>query len=156
LFSGCAKKKDQELEEAQTEQALGRSRGGFSTKIHAAVDALGNPLRLFLTGGQAHDILKAQALIEGLGAEAVLGDKAFDADHFLEFLKKCGIEAVIPPKKNRADQRDYDVFRYKERHLVECFFNKIKHFRRIFSRFDKLAKKYLAFVHFVSTLIWLK
>ncbi len=140
----------------QTEQALGRSRGGFSTKIHAAVDALGNPIRLFLTGGQAHDILKAQALIEGLEAEAVLGDKAFNVNHFLEFLKKCEIEAVIPPKKSRTDQRDYDVFRYKERHLVECFFNKIKHFRRIFSRFDKFAEKYLAFVHFVSTLIWLR
>lgn len=155
--AGAPKKEpEQQLDEAQAEQALGRSKGGFSTKIHAAVDALGNPLRLRLTPGQAHDLPQAQSLLEGIEAQAVLADKAYDADDFLEFLRKKGILIVIPQKKNRLQKREYDGFRYRERHLVECFFNKIKHFRRVFSRFDKLANKYLAFLHFVSTLIWLR
>ena len=154
--AGAQKKEEQEISEAQTEQALGRSKGGFTTKIHAAVDALGNPIRLSLTPGQSHDILQARPLIEGLEAQAVLADKAYDADQFLNFLREKGILIVIPQKKNRIEKRDYDFFRYRERHLIECFFNKIKHFRRVFSRFDKIAKKYLAFLQFVSTLIWLR
>lgn len=150
------KNEKQEINEAQTEQALGRSKGGFTTKIHAAVDALGNPIRLRVTPGQAHDLPQGRPLIEGLEAEAVLADKAYDADDFLAFLRQQGILIVIPQRKNRTEKREYDAFRYRERHLVECFFNKIKHFRRVFSRFDKLAKKYLAFLRFVSTLIWLR
>ncbi len=138
------------------EQALGRSKGGFTTKIHAAVDALGNPIRLILTPGQAHDMPQGLSLLEGFNPKAVLADKAYDADELIDFLREKGIIIVIPPKKNRKEQRDYDSFRYRERHLVECFFNKIKQFRRVFSRFDKLAVKYLAFLQFVSVLIWLR
>ena len=153
---GLKKNENQKITGAQTEQALGRSKGGFTTKIHAAVDALGNPIRLILTPGQAHDMPQGLSLLEGFNPKAVLGDKAYDADELIDFLREKGIIIVIPPKKNRKEQRDYDSFRYRERHLVECFFNKIKQFRRVFSRFDKLAVKYLAFLQFVSVLIWLR
>lgn len=156
LSRGSQKNEEEKREEAQTEQALGLSKGGFSTKIHAAVDALGNPVRLILTPGQAHDLPQGRPLIEGFHPEAVLADKAYDADDFLEFLRQKGIIIVIPQKKNRTEKRNYDVFRYRERHLVECFFNKIKHFRRVFSRFEKLGNRYLAFLQFISTLIWLR
>jgi transposase len=99
---------------------------------------------------------QARFLLEGLNPEAVLADKAYDADELIDFLREKGITVVIPPKKNRKEQRNYDFFRYGERHLIECFFNKIKQFRRIFSRFDKLADKYMAFLQFASVLIWLR
>ncbi len=135
-------------------QALGRSRGGFSTKIHITVDALGNPLRLQLTPGQRHDI--AEALIVGYNSEHVIGDKGYDSDSFIDVIETNGATAVIPPRRNRGAQRTYDKHIYKERHLVECFINKIKWYRRIFSRFEKLAARYFGFLSFVSTLIWLR
>ena len=140
----------------QAEQALGRSRGGFSTKIHITVDGLGNPLRLRLTPGQQHDITQAEQLIENLDFERVLADRGYDAQDFIDFLVGRGIIPVIPSKKNARQPRQYDVWVYRERQLVECFINKIKHFRRIFSRFDKLARRYLGFLHFVSSLVWLR
>jgi len=117
---------------------------------------LGNPLRLVLTGGECHDSPQADVLIEGLPAQAVIADKGYDSDDFIESVTKTGAQAVIPPRKNRKDQREYDKHLYRERHLVECFINKIKHYRRVFSRFDKLAKNYLSFLSFVSALIWLR
>ena len=144
------------MKDAQTEQALGRSRGGFSCKIHATVDALGYPVRIILTGGQAHDIIPAAELIDGFDTGSVLADRGYDSDNFLHQLEQNGIIGIIPPRKNRKHKREYDPFVYRERHLVECFFNKIKHFRRIFSRFEKLAQRYKAFIAFVSVLIWLK
>lgn len=126
----CAQKKHG----GQGNQALGRSRGGFSTKIHIAVDALGNPLRLVLTSGECHDSTQAAVLIEGLEAQAVIAAKGYDADDFIESVTKTGAQAVIPPRRNRKEQRDYDKHLYRERHLVECFINKIKHYRRVFSR----------------------
>lgn len=135
---------------------MGRSRGGFSTKIHVNVDALGNPLRFRLTAGQCHDITQAQALIDGYEFDRLTADKAYDADQFRDLLLKLGVEVVIPSTSNRKEPRAYDQHWYKERHLVECFINKIKHYRRIFSRFDKLASRYLGFLSFVSTLIWLR
>jgi transposase len=140
----------------QAAQALGRSRGGFSTKIHIVVDALGNPLDLVLTGGQAHDVTQAPTLLCGRESDYVLGDKSYDADDLLELIEAQHAMAVIPPRINRKEQRWYDPDLYKERHAVECFVNKIKHFRHIFSRFDKLATRYLSFLHFVATLIWLR
>ncbi len=85
-----------------------------------------------------------------------MADKAYDAEAILLTVAQMGAEPVIPPKSNRKEQRDYDTALYKERHLVECFFNKLKHYRRCFSRFDKLARNYLSFLHFASTLIWLR
>ena len=137
-------------------QALGRSRGGFSTKIHITVDRLGNPLRACLTEGQRNDITQAEALTIGYSSEYVIGDKGYDGDDFIEVIEANGAVAVIPPRQNRVQQRDYDKHLYKERHLVECFINKIKWYRRIFSRFEKLASRYFGFVNFVSALIWLR
>jgi transposase len=135
-------------------EALGRSRGGFSTKIHAVTDALGNPLAFILTGGQASDIGQAERLIGDFPAQAVIGDKGYDSDAFVKAVAARGMEAVIPPRANRLTPRAYDRHLYKERHLVECFFNKIKHYRRIFGRFEKTAKNFMAFLHFVAFLIW--
>ena len=140
----------------QEAQALGRSRGGFSTKIHIAVDALGNPLRFILTAGQRHDSPQAAPLIEGFEPQALIADKGYDSDALVKALTAKSIEVVIPPKKNRLEQRQYDRHLYRERHLIECFIGKIKHYRRVFSRFEKLSKNYLGFLSFVSALVWLR
>jgi transposase len=140
----------------QEVQALGRSRGGFSTKIHVAVDGLGNPLRFILTPGQESDIKQGPALIEGFTFDHARGDKGYDSDAFVQAITHCGATAVIPPRSNRKEPRDYDRHRYRERHLIECFMGKIKHFRRIFSRFDKLDRSFLGFLGFVAALIWLR
>ena len=140
----------------QADQALGRSRGGFSTKIHINVDALGNPLRFKLTAGQRHDITQAEALIADYDFDYLIADKSYDADDFRHLIIEREAVPVIPPRANRKNLHDYDDHLYKERHLIECFINKIKHFRRIFSRYDKLASRYLGFLNFVGALIWLR
>lgn len=140
----------------QDQQALGRSRGGFSTKIHVNVDALGNPLRFRLTGGQRHDITQAEELIADFHSDYVIADTSYDAEDFLTSIAEQGATPVIPPRANRKVQREYDKHLYKERHLAECFINKIKHYRRVFSRYEKLSKRYLGFLCFVGALIWLR
>lgn len=135
---------------------MGRSRGGFSTKIHVSVDGLGNPLRFRLTAGQRHDITQAEALLPPTAFERLIADRSYDAADFLSLIVTRGAEAVIPPHPWRTDQRDYDRWLYRERHLVECFINKLKHFRHLFSRFDTLASRYLGFLNFVGALIWLR
>lgn len=147
-----AHKKSDEPED----QALGRSRGGFSTKIHVTVDALGNPLRVRLTAGQRHDSTQAQALLEGYACAYVIADRGYAAEALHDWIIQQGATPVIPPHQNSKHPRDYDRWLYRERHLVECFINKIKHFRRVFSRFDKLARRYLGFVQLASVLIWLR
>lgn len=99
---------------------------------------------------------QAYTLMQGLDPDYVLADKAFDAEGFLAFIAAIQAEAVIPPRNNRKQPREYDTELYKERHLIECFIGKLKYFRRVFSRFDKLARNYLAFVHFASALICLR
>ena len=140
----------------QSAQALGRSRGGFSTKVHVSVDALGNPMRFTLTPGQKHDITQAAALLTGYRSEYVIADKGYDAQDFIDHLAEEGMVAVIPARANRKTPRDYDRHLYRERHVVECFIGKIKHYRRVFSRFDKLASRYLGFLQFAAALIWLR
>lgn len=140
----------------QDKQALGRSAGGFTTKIHALVDALGNPLKFILTPGQRSDHTQATALIENVSDTMVLGDKGYSSNLLIEELRKRRCFAVIPSKNNSENPHEYDKYIYKERHLIECFFGKIKHFRRVFSRFDKLAQTFLSFVYFVGTLTWFK
>lgn len=139
-----------------TDQALGRSKGGFTTKIHVMVDALGNPLDFILTGGQAADVTQAYVFVEDVWANYALMDKAYDADKLIEQLENKGILPVIPPKSNRKVLREYDKHIYKERNLIECFIGKLKHFRRVFSRFDKWAKNYMHFIRFAAALIWLR
>ena len=144
------------LKKKHGEQALGRSRGGFSTKIHIAVDALGNALRFILSGGERHDVTQAESLVGDFVFETLIADKAYDKDEFVESVTAVGKQVVIPPRGNKRKQRGYDKHLYRERHLVECFINKIKHFRRVFSRFEKLSKNYLSFIHLVRSLIWLR
>ena len=139
-------------------EALGRSRGGFGTKIHAITDGLGNPLDFVLTGGQAHDATQGAALLALTpeGAEALIGDKGYDSDALVQAIAARGMTAVIPPRSHRTEPRKVDWFIYKERHLIECFFNKIKHYRRIFARYEKTARNYMGMLRWVSALIWLR
>ena len=138
---------------SQEDQALGRSKGGFTTKIHAMVDALGNPLRFILTGGERHEIMTAEALIEGINKSNILADKAYDCDAFRQKVEEQECEHTIPPRKNRKKPYKYDRHTYVERHLIECFFSKLKQFRRVFSRFDKMKITFQAFIDLASTLI---
>src|SRR4029434_2592933 len=133
------------------DQAIGRSKGGLTTKIHALVDALGNPVGFHLTGGQEHDLACADALPE-LEAETLIADKAFDADErVLEPLAEAGKTAVIPPRKTRKTPRAFDKDLYKARHLIENFFAKLKQFRAIATRYDKTARCFLAGIHLAAT-----
>jgi transposase len=140
----------------QKGEALGRSKGGFTTKIHAMVDALGNPIKFTLTPGQRHDIIQAKTLTETIKGIPLIADKAYDCDEFIMYLQKKECTPIIPPKRNRISKRTYDKYIYRERHLIECFFGKVKHFRRIFSRYDKLANSYLSFLYFAGALIWFR
>ena len=137
------------------EQAIGRSRGGLTTKIHALVDALGNPVDLMLTPGQAHDLTCAEPLLAEADPEALIGDKAYDADPLLDTLAQRDIAPVIPPKANRKAPRACDFALYCERNLIERFFNKLKHFRAIATRYDKLARNFLAGAQLASAIILL-
>ena len=128
----------------------------MSTKIHAVVDGLGNLARFRLTGGEQHDITEAVNLIEGMqNVSAVAADKAFDANSLLEVIAAMKAAAVIPPKANRVEPRDYDKHVYKSRNLVERFFARLKQFRRIATRYDKLDRRFEAFISIAAALIWL-
>jgi transposase len=142
--------------DSQDQEALGRSKGGFTTKIHAVVDALGQALRFTLTPGQRNDITQAPQLLAGFVNTIVIADKGYDANALIEQLETQNCQAVIPPRSNRKTPREYDEHLYKERHLIECFFNKIKHFRRVFSRFDKRASSFMGFLAYASFVLWLR
>jgi transposase len=128
----------------------------LSTKIHAMVDALGNPTAFFLTAGQAHDLEGADALLPHMQAETLLADKAFDADQrVIDPLRAAGKQFVIPPKSNRKVQRTFDRELYKARHLMENFFCKLKQYRAIATRYDKTTRNFLAAIHLAAAIIWL-
>lgn len=138
------------------DQDLGRSRGGFGTKIHLAVDSLGNPVSIHLSPGQDGDCPHAKALLGDHQPDAVLGDKAYDSDPLVEEIEGRGAEAVIPPKKNRIAPRVYDKVLYKERNKVERCVNLLKQFRRVATRYEKTSRNFLGMVLFVATTIWLR
>lgn len=127
----------------------------MTTKIHVIVDALGNPVTLSLTPGQASDLGQAQPLLQDVDPQAFLADKAYDADALIQALEARQITPVIPPKANRIVQRQCDFALYRERNLVERFFNKLKHFRAIATRYDKLARNFLAAVQLAAAIILL-
>ena len=137
-------------------EALGRSKGGFSCKVHALTDALGLPVKFILTAGQAADITQAIPLVEGVSALSLLADKGYDADEFIAWLISNGIEVVIPPKANRKEQRYCNWWLYKERHGVECMFGKLKHYRRIATRFEKKAVNYMGMLALAALMLWLR
>ena len=120
------------------------------------VDALGNPLALSLTGGQTHDITQAETLAAQVEPGALLGDKGYDSDSLIASLEARSIKVVIPPKSNRKVQRACDFALYAERNLVERFFNFIKQYRGIATRYEKTARNFLAGLHLVCALAWLK
>jgi transposase len=119
------------------------------------VEGLGQLARWTLTAGQVHDITQAPQLIDGLHTHAVVADKAFDAAAFIVAIEHIGAVAVIPSKSNRLMPRDYDRHQYKNRNLVERFFCRIKQFRRIATRYDKLASRFSAFIALTASFIWL-
>ncbi len=137
------------------DQAPGRSRGGFGAKVHIAVDALGNPVRLILTGGQAADVTQGGTLIAGIGAEHVIADKGYDSNELVAAIEAGGAEAAIPPRSDRKEEREYDKHLYKDRNLIERFINRAKQCRRIATRYEKTARNYLAFWQLASIMILL-
>ena len=144
---------------------MGRSKGGLSTKIHALVDALGNPLRFLLTPGQVHDLVGAGALLPQIAAGVLIADTAFDADdRVIRRRAAAGQSAVIPPRRNRLTPRAVDQKLDKARHLIikratsiniENFCAKLKQFRAIAPRYDKTARNFSAAVHLAAATIWL-
>jgi transposase len=128
----------------------------LTTKLHALCDARGNPLRLILTPGNASDVTQAAPLLDGIKAGSVLGDKGYDSDAIVGTIEASGATVVIPPKENRIIKRLCDFALYCERNLVERFFNKLKHYRAIATRYAKRKRNYLAFVTLASVMLWIK
>ena len=129
--------------------------GGWSTKIHAAVDALGNPLRIILTVGQRADSTQAEALLLDYEPTAVLADRGYDTDRLLDLLVDAEVEVVIPAKKNRLKPRLIDENLYKDRNKVERYFNKLKQYRRVATRYEKTASSFAGFIYLASSMILL-
>lgn len=145
----------QALKKGAEAQALGRSRGGgISSKIHLATDALGNPIHLILTGRQRNDITQIEPLLDGLKAEFVLADEGYDGARAMDAIAANGATPVVPRRSTTASWRKFDAALYKDRNAVERFFSKPKHFRRIATRYDKLARNYLGFTNLVCALKW--
>ena len=136
---------------------MGRSRGGLTTKIHALADALGRPIRLMLSAGQAWDGHAAEQLLAALPENCrLLADRAYDSNAIRALLARQGAEAVIPSMPQRNPVIPHDREAYKARNLVERFFNKLKHFRAVATRYDKRDDNYLASVQLASIRIWLR
>ena len=137
------------MDKTQANECIGVSRGGRSTKIHAVVDALGNPIEIMLTAGNVHDVTVAEKLLSRirLKGSTVLADKAYGKWALREFIANHDADFCIPPKDNETDPWFVDWWLYKERHLVETFFLKLKEFRRVATRYDKLDARFLSFVH---------
>jgi transposase len=139
------------------EQQMGRSRGGLTSKIHAVVDTNGLPVHLGLTSGQAHDNRLCPVLLSGLNSRTMLlADRGYDADWIRALVSQQRAWANIPPKRNRKEPICFSPHLYRARNLVERFFNKIKHCRRVATRYDKLAVNYLAFITLASIRLWLR
>ena len=140
------------------DKAVGVSRGGRNTKIHALVDGLGNPLAFLLSSGNDHDSRHAVPLLSQINIEGsnILGDKAYGAKAIRDYIDSQNAVYTSPPKSDVNDPWLVDWHTYKERHLIECFFQKLKWFRRVFTRYDKLDASFLAFVHIAAIAILLK
>ena len=137
-------------------QAIGKSRGGLTTKIVALVDALGNLARFVLLPGQRHDSVGVKPLITGIDLAALIGDKAFDNNALRAELRERRALAVIPSKADRSAPIHHDVDMYKWRHLIENFFQRLKEFRRLATRYDKTDTSFAAMIHLRAALLALK
>ena len=139
----------------EQKQAVGRSRGGRNTKVHALADAKGRLIAILLTGGEAHDCPVAERLIRRVKPpKRMLGDKAYDSAELREELDERGTKPVIPNRSNRRQPYRFSKRLYKLRWRIESAFNRLKDFRRIATRYDRLARNYLASVCLVATLVW--
>lgn len=129
--------------------------GGWTTKIHTVVDALGNPLRIILSVGQRADITQAVDLLTGYETDAVLADGGYDANELIDWLEQSTTEVVIPAKRNRLVERLIDENLYKDRNKVERYFNKLKQYRRVATRYEKTTLSFAGFIYLASALILL-
>ena len=158
IDSTCVKVHESSNGGEKTEnKAVGRTKGGLNTKVHAIVDGLGNPVAFLLSPGNDNDSTHAIELMNktDIAGSNLLGDKAYGTKEVLAYISEHGATVVIPPKSNAKDPWPVDYCLYKERHLVECFFQKIKWFRRVATRYDKLDRSFLAFVYMATIMIWL-
>ena len=137
----------------QAAQAMGRTKGGMNSKIGAVVDEAGQPIRLLRSAGNDADISHAQTLVEEIPGTLLAADKGFDSDPFRHWLLERGMTPCIPPRSNRLKPCKYSRASYRKRHLVENFFERIKNFRRVATRYDKLAETYLSFVSIAAPLV---
>jgi transposase len=139
----------------EQKQAVGRSRGGRNTKIHALADAKGRLIAILLTGGEAHDCPVAERLIRRVKpSKRMLGDKAYDSAELRDELDERGTKPVIPNRSNRKQPYSFSKRLYKLRWRIESAFNRLKDFRRIATRYDRLARNYLASVCLAAALVW--
>jgi transposase len=140
------------------ERAIGQSRGGATTKIHMAADAHGNPIDFEITGGEVHDAKAAPSLIDKIGAaQNVIADKGYDSEVIREHIRQARATPIIPRKSNsQKPNPEFDSHLYKLRHLVENRFARLKHFRSIATRFEKLARNFKAMLFLACAFIWLK
>ena len=137
---------------------IGVSRGGKNTKIHALTDGLGNPICVRLSGGNVHDVSMAETVLShvDISNSTVLADQAYGAKAVREYMTSQNAKYCIPPKSNEKNPWSCDGYHDKERHGVECFFRKLKQFRRVATRYEKWANRFLAFVHLACICILLK
>ena len=119
-------------------------------------DALGRPLRFALTPGQTHDVVAAPALLEGVDARGLIADKAYDTNPIRELLQDAGMQAVIPSSCRRKVPIPHDPILYKTRNRIERCFNKLKHFRRFATRYDRRDIHFLSFIHLASAMLWMR
>jgi transposase len=127
----------------------------LSTKVHVAVDALGNPVRVLATAGPVADITQAETLLAELKVAPVIADKGYDSSALVQTIEDQGAQAVIPPRSHRQQPRDYDKYLDRDRNLVERFLNQVKHCRRVATRYEKTARNYLAFWQLASIMVLL-
>lgn len=137
----------------QRAQALGRSRGGFTTKLHAAMTERGELVRYHLTGGESADITQAHRLVRARDGIAVVADRAYDSDAFIAYVRALRMRAVVPARANRRRPRRVDPDAYATRNVIERWFGRIKSFRRVATRYEKTSSSYIGFVAFVATLV---
>jgi transposase len=136
---------------------LGRSRGGFSTKLHALVDQEGRPIHVELTPGQQHESTVAEKIIhERAYGKSLIADTAYDSDSIRYKLKSLQMKAVICPHPNRKKKPPLDRRRFAKRFRVEIFFHDLKRYRALATRFEKLARNFLALIHLACSMLWLQ
>ena len=134
-------------------EGLGRSRGGFTTKLHAVVSETGSLVRYVLTGGEAHDITQAETLVASRDGVGVIGDRAYGSDAFLRHVRRLRMRVVIPSRSDRKRARRLDRARYRSRNVIERWFGRVKGFRRVATRYDKTAVSYVGFVATAAMLV---